>query len=187
MSTLAYAKLTNVRDDTDPREAADGAKPGVNKYVDAMAALVPAEVLALHAMLITILTESTEGETDADTIITILEPGTLEWSFWGLVLLTVILYLLGRGWKHANGLDWLRMLVPPGAFVAWTMLQPSTAFDAVFPDISSPTRMTIAVFAAVILGALATWLAGKAEAGPPPANGNDPVTPGDEIDLPPAS
>ncbi len=187
MSTLAYAKLTNVRDDTDPREAADGAKPGINKYVDAMAALVPAEVLALHAMLITILTESNQGATDNDTIITIVEPGTLAWSFGGLIALTFVLYLLGRGWKHANGLDVLRMLVPAGAFVAWTMLQPSTAFDAVCPEMSSPTRMTIAVFAAVILGALATWLAGKAEASPPPGNGKDPVTPGDEVDLPPAS
>lgn len=185
MSTLAYANLTNVRDDTSPLESVDKTKPGVNRYVDAMAALVPAEVLALHAMLITILTESAPGPGDGETVIKILEAGTLEMVFWALILLTFALYFLGRGKKHANKLDWLRMLVPPSAFVAWTMLQPSTAFDAAFPDVSSPTRMTIALFAAVTLGALVTWLAGKADAAPPPSNGDNPVTPGDEVELKP--
>ena len=129
MSTLAYANLTNVRDDTNQLESVGGEKPGVNKYVDAMAALVPAEVLALHAMLITILTESKPGEGENDTIITIVEQGTLAMSFWFLILLTVALYFFGRGKTHSNKHDFLRMLVPPLAFVAWTMLQPSTAFS----------------------------------------------------------
>lgn len=61
MSTFAYATLTNVRDDADPQKP-ENAKPGVNKYVDAMAALVPAEILGLHAILLSFTTEKASND-----------------------------------------------------------------------------------------------------------------------------
>jgi len=50
MSTLAYQAITKRRDEATPGTS-DATSPGVGKYVDALAALVPAEVLAAHALL----------------------------------------------------------------------------------------------------------------------------------------
>ena len=62
------------------------------------------------------------------------------------------------------------MLIPASAFVVWTMLQKSTAFDAVAPDMDEPLRFAIAVFAAVALGAGAAALSYKVtpDSGSPP-------------------
>ena len=164
MSTFAYATLTNVRDDADPQKP-ENAKPGVNKYVDAMAALVPAEILGLHAILLSFTTEKASND-DGKVSTIISEPETLAWCFWGLIVMSVVLYLFGRGKKHVNKLDWLRLLIPPCAFVLWTMLQKATAFDAAFPDMGFVERMAIALFGAVFLGALAASLASKASEAP---------------------
>jgi len=56
MSTLAYAQLTNKRDDAAPGTSETTNAPGVKSYVDALAALVPAEVLTLHALVISATT-----------------------------------------------------------------------------------------------------------------------------------
>ncbi len=164
MSTFAYASLTNVRDDADPGDAA-AAKHEAGLAIDAMAALVPAEILGLHAVLLSFMTEKASA-VDGKVSTIISEPGTLAWSFWGLIVLTVVLYLFGRGPKHFNTLDLIRVFIPPCAFVLWTMLQKSTAFDAAFPEMAFVERMAIALFGAVFLGALAAWLASKASAAP---------------------
>jgi hypothetical protein len=44
------------------------------------------------------------------------------------------------------------------------MLQKTTAFDAVWPTLSTPARDAIALFGAILLGILATALAYKAPA-----------------------
>lgn len=74
----------------------------------------------------------------------------------------MVLYVVPkvRSW---HVLDYGRVLIPPAAFIAWTMLQPATAFDAVMPDLSKAARTIIALFAAVLLGLAAAALAGKAD------------------------
>ena len=57
MSTLAYAQLTNARDQALPGTSTTTSKPGIQTYMDAFAALVPAEVLTLHALVISYTTE----------------------------------------------------------------------------------------------------------------------------------
>jgi hypothetical protein len=135
------------------------APPGVNSYVDALAALVPAEVLTVHALILTVTTETS---TDAGTTTTITAPDELRVAFYGLLVLSVILYLVPklRSWDR---LDYARALIPPAAFVAWTMLQRATAFDAVMPSLSDAFRTIIALFAAVLLGLAAASLAGQAD------------------------
>ena len=44
MSTLAYAALTTKREQSDPKTSTSTSPPGLKTYVDALAALVPAEV-----------------------------------------------------------------------------------------------------------------------------------------------
>lgn len=162
MSTVAYAALTTVREAADPKTKTRDTAPSVNTYVDAIAALVPAEVLALHAVIVSATTETVDGVTE------ITSRPTLYWAFFGLLVLSIGLYvgyrLMAKKWDK---LDLARMFIPPLAFVGWTMLQRATAFDAVFPDMADAPRTVVALFLAVILGVLAAALAYKAEQKPP--------------------
>lgn len=158
MSTLAYAELTNKRDVATPGTSESSSPPGVKTYVDALAALVPAELLTLHALIISVTTK-VAGDTT-----TIEDAKTLNFAFWGLFVLGAILYaaprLLEKKWDK---LDWIRFLIPPLAFAGWTMLQRATAFDAAFPELAESPRTVAALFLAVIVAGLATALAYKAD------------------------
>ena len=176
MSTLLYSHLTTQRQEapegTSTARAVDGAapeagKPGVSPFVDAMAALIPAEVLAVHAVLISLGTKTEEGADDK-AVTTITEPGGLKALFIALLITSVILYVLGHI-KTWGVWDWVRMLIPAAAFAAWTMLQKATMWDAWAPGMDELTRTGIGLIAALILGGVAYALAYKADAADPPA------------------
>jgi hypothetical protein len=158
MSTLAYAAITTRREQSPANRSTNASAPGLKTYVDAFAALVPAEVLALHAMIITATTETIADATR------ITSRGTLEVAFFGLAILATALYvvprLLDKKWGR---LDYLRMIIPPFAFVGWTMLQRSTAFDAVFPTMPQAARTVAALFLGAVVGGLAAALAYQAD------------------------
>jgi hypothetical protein len=159
MSTLAYAALTTKREQGPPGTTTSQSPPGVNTYVDALAALVPAEVLMLHGMILTVTTKTVDAKTEVTA------KSTLSWAFVCLILLSIILYvvprvLVTRQWV---GLDYFRVAIPPLAFVGWTMLQKATAFDAVAPGLTEAPRTVIALFLAVVLGLAASVLATKAD------------------------
>jgi len=156
MSTLAFAALTTRREEATPGTSTSTAPPGVQSYVDALAALVPAEVLTLHGIILSVTTKT---QTPATTIT---EPQTLYWAFFGLLLLATALYVVPR-FKRWDRLDYVRMFIPPVAFVAWTMLQRATAFDAVCPSLGDASRTVIAVFVAAFLAFVAAVLANKAD------------------------
>ncbi len=153
MSTLAYAALTTTSERAKAGGGASAPPSGVRAYVDAMAALVPAEVLTLHALVLAVTTETTSNATR------ITDAVTLRWAFFGLLVLSAGFYvvprLLARRWDR---FDWCRAAIPPLAFVAWTMLQRATAFDALFPGVANAPRTVSALFVAVLLGAAATAL-----------------------------
>ncbi len=157
MSTFAYAALTNIHEDTRKTRQPSGIKG----YIDAMAALVPAEILTLHALMLSATTEIIQNE-NSTPITKITDPVTLEYAFWGLVVLSVVIFVATR-FKRWTSLDYLRMLIPPAAFVVWTMLQRTTAFDVIGADLAEAPRTVIALFAAAILGLIAGSLAMKAE------------------------
>jgi hypothetical protein len=173
MSSYAYGALTRRREQATPLHSlTDGTDPpGVGSYVDAMAAIVPAEVLAVHAAIIPMATETT---TVADkTVTTITEPGVLIGVFIASIVLSMGFFLAGRKWDEPwNGLDWARLAIPPLAFVVWTMLQKTTAFDAVAPGMDDAPRFAIAILAAATLGLIAGFLAKKADA--QQSRGNEP-------------
>ncbi len=158
LSTLAYASLTTRRDVAKPNTSASTSPPGVNSYVDALAALVPAEVLTLHGLVLSVTT------TVKDKTTTISDSVTLGWAFAGLLVLSMTLYAAPRVMdKKWDKLDFIRVCIPPLALLGWTMLQRSTAFDAVFPSFQDAPRTVSALFLGVVLGLIAAALANKAD------------------------
>ena len=174
MSTFAYAQITNTREAAAPGTSTTTGSPGIKSYIDAFAALVPAEVLTLHALIISVTTETAKkaaaaGAGQVETVTTILQKatGTLEIAFWVLVVLSILLYAAPRyfGGKWDN-FDWIRVAIAPLAFFGWTMLQRTTAFDAAFPNVESIPRTVSALILGAVLGAVAAGLAMKADAMP---------------------
>ena len=164
MSTLAYAALTTRRELAPPGTSTT-VSPGLQTYVDALAALIPAEVLTLHGVILSFTTKS--GIDSAGTPVTsVIEQPTLFWSFFGLVLLAIIFYV-GPRWGRYDKWDFARAAIPPLAFVAWTMILRATAFDAVYPTLGQAPRTAIALFIAVLLGLVAAGLGYKADAKQP--------------------
>jgi hypothetical protein len=173
MSTLGYAALTTRRDQATPGTSTTTQSPGLRTWVDSMASLVPAEVLALHGAIMALATKT---ETTDKSNVTTIPSGnipTLIWVFFALMATSVLLYVGARIMAKAwDNLDFVRMLIPPLAFVAWTMLQKATAFDAVctiLPPGANPSavgRDAIALIGAALLGLLAALLGYKADQKP---------------------
>jgi len=159
MSTLAYAKLTSRREQAPPGTSST-TSPGVGSWVDTLAALVPAEVLAAHATIISFTTSTVDGTTR------ITAPGTLKGVFIALVVVSAGLYWLAHRGQWDRW-DWGRVVIPPLAFVGWTMLQKPTAFDAVAPNLPEAPRFAIAVIGAIVLAAAAAALSDRADRQPP--------------------
>ena len=162
MSIILYAQLSSKRDMATARMSVEAEPPGLKTYVDSLAALVPSEILTLHALMLSATTR-TDGVTT-----TIVDAETLGYAFYGLILLSFGIYV-GARWVERRwiALDWIRMLIPPVAFIGWTMLQRTTAFDAVVNGISDAQRTVFALFLASILGFGAAALAHKANQSPP--------------------
>ncbi len=57
----------------------------------------------------------------------------------------------------------MRMLIPPLAFIGWTMLQKGTAFDAFGFNLTDASRFAIALIGATVLGVAARLLAYQAD------------------------
>jgi len=157
MSTIVFAALTRKRIGAAPGKSLAEQPPGLRTYVDALAALVPAEVLAVHAIVLSFTTKTVNGQTN------ITDPGTLTVVFYALIGLSILLYIFGRLGKKLQWWDILRALIPPLAFVGWTMLQRSTAFDVILPNMTEAPREATAVIGAVILSAAASLLANIAD------------------------
>jgi hypothetical protein len=182
MSTVAFGALTTRREQSDSGTSTSEQPPGLNTYIDILAALVPAEVLAIHALIIAAVTKSVpHGQTQ------ITDSTTLRWAFWLLLGLTVALFILGRRpvptpavvrqesggavppLQHWEWQDVIRLLVPPAAFVGWTMLEPTSAWNAVAPNVSSGIRILIPMVGAVLLAAVTKALATHSDKKPAPA------------------
>jgi hypothetical protein len=193
MSAALYG-VRNAEREATPKDKSKG-----ESYVDVVAALVPAEILAANALLLPLMVETTEESGKSVTEIT--DPGALELMFWLSIAASILFYLVAERTRAGQaarkrgaavnaevkptswaGWNLVRALIPAGAYVAWTMLQKSTAFDGLELDMSEGMRLTIAVFGAMVLAVIAKGLSDKADhADPPgPAPAGDPAT-GDPI------
>jgi hypothetical protein len=172
MSTLVYASLTSKRDIAPPNTSQNSSLPGVRTYVDALAALVPTEALALHAAVLSVTTKVKDGTAIVSAT------GPLGYAFWGLLVVSAALYIVPRVINRTiDKLDLFRVFIPPLAFIGWMMLQRVSAFDAVkvFKDFATAdegaARSVVALLFAVPLGLAAAWLAYKADQKPVPPAG----------------
>jgi hypothetical protein len=194
MSAFVSGMINAQREAAPEATSKDKEAPGFGSYVDIVAALVPAEVLAANAVLLPVMTSTTESS----SVTTITEPGTLEVVFWLSIAFSILLYFFGdrsRAKKAAQtaeekaapglkvevipwgGWNYLKALIPAGAYVAWTMLQKSTAFDAIAPGMSEALRLTIAVFGALALGVIAKMFSDQADNKEPPTPAPAPEEP----------
>jgi hypothetical protein len=186
MSTLAYGAITRKREEAAQDTSTTTEAPALKTYVDALAALVPAEILGLHAF---ILQGTTETKTvKGQSVTTITDPQTLRWTFWVLIVLSIVLYLGAHQRANWDGLDILRAAIPPVAFVLWLIMQKTSAFDAIWPHAFAGhdgARLAIGAIGAVALGILAGRLGVAADEKPAaaakqpaPATGSKPVADG---------
>jgi hypothetical protein len=165
VSTIAFGAFTETRK-TQAKGQSSTTRPGLGTYIDVFAALIPAEVLAAHALILTLATETTTAA-DGRSAVVITEKEALKATFFALLVGAALLFLVGR-WLKADrkAFDWrwdiLRMSIPPTAFLGWTMIQKNTAFDAV-SGWSGNSRAIVAVLGAVFLSALVGVLGIKAD------------------------
>jgi hypothetical protein len=166
MSSIAYGALTRKRKESTPGTSSDQEKPGVRPYVDTLAALVPAEVLGVHAFVLTLTTETTTAS-DGTESTSITHADLMEKAWWAMLFLPMFLYALGHFAKRWDVWDLVRLLIPSAAFAGWTMAQNPSAFDPV-ADWSMEARHIIVAIGAIALGGAAAALSGKADEKPKP-------------------
>jgi hypothetical protein len=123
---------------------------------------VPAEVLALHALALSLWTRTAEGA-DGATSTAITDPTALRIVFVVLLGVAVVIYWLTKR-DSFDRLDLARMLLPAAAFVLWTAATPGSAFDAVAPGLETAARTFSALLAAALLVLVAQRLADDARA-----------------------
>jgi hypothetical protein len=174
LSSFAYGAITAKRQgEASDTSTANNGRPGLGTYIDVLAALVPAEVLALNAALLPVMTTTSEVKGKSTTAIT--EPGALKALFVISIILSAGLYVVGhvrqgkKAAKEPTALKFLPMVIPAAAYVGWTMLGGSTAFTAVAPDMSYAVRELIAATGAIVLGVIATSVGIKANKDDPPS------------------
>jgi len=163
MSTLFYATVSR-RTEVHITDASTLSE-GVSKLVETVAALVPAEILVVHAAILSFTTETVEATADAAAVTTITEPLSLRIAFFGLLGFSWLLYVAPRLFSLSkdNGewesWDYARMFIPPVAFVVWTLLQETSAFNAVCPNWAAGPRALVGAFVALSLLLAANVLA----------------------------
>jgi peptidoglycan/LPS O-acetylase OafA/YrhL len=169
MSTLLYEAITSAREATAPQkglmvreQATTGEGTKIPKLVDSVAALVPVEVLAAHAAALGVVATTSDPGDKGPVTVTITDEAWATRSWLILLGVALAFYVVPHVAKGEwDRWDWLRMLIPPVAFAAWTMLAKGTLFDAV-NDWDSLTRTLVAV--AIGLAALLTSQATAEEA-----------------------
>jgi hypothetical protein len=165
MSSLVYGIVTAKRTAAPAGQSQATAAPGMGTYIDTLAALVPAEALALYAgVVIPYSTQAISVHGKNMTVIT--NTNLLQWSCAGLLALSGLLYLAGRQQVPFNASDILRFFIPPMAFTAWMLVQNPGVWDIWWPGSSIGERTVIAAFAAVLLGVAAHLLGQQADAMP---------------------
>lgn len=182
MSSVAFGALQTRREKSESGTSKSEQPPGLNSYIDVLAALVPAEVLAIHALVVAaVTTPNPDGQP------TVTDAATLRLAFWLLMGLSAALFVLGRRpvptpavvrqqsagtvpfWQRWEWQDWIRCLIPPAAFVGWAMLEPTSVWNAVAPHMSGAMRILIPLVGAVLLAAVTKALATHADKEPSPA------------------
>jgi hypothetical protein len=165
MSAYVYGANTRNRERAGKNKSDLTDPPGLSPFVDSLVALVPVEVLVIHAGATAFFSPTKLDNPEVKWGLTI--------TFAACIALSIFLYARG----HKGGIltsgeslegqvwdskDLGRMLIPAVAFVAWTMAQRETAWDAVVAvapilDSSQHTRAAVAA----VLGVASVYLAAR--------------------------
>src|SRR5579875_1795544 len=180
MSTWAFAAKTSQRITSDPQ--GPDAASSTDKYIGVLGALVPAEVLAAHAVIMQAVVQHVRvgRGANARTATVVPHTGWVQFTFWALAAITVLLYLGGR--RATDGgfhlLDIGGVLVPPAAFFGWCLLENDSAFEAVH-DFGTQGRHVLGIVLALVLPVVAVAVGYRADrldhAGKHPARTARPV------------
>ena len=161
MSALLYGFAIKRREAAQPAMTAFFQEPGpmadharatdsTNAIVTAIAALVPADVIAVHAFVLGLATKVGD---DGSTAIT--EPDALRVTFVALPIVAALLFLIGRGVADWTRRDWIRLVIPPAAFIIWTGILGTSALTPWIMTFHWSTSIVAAIAAAcgaVLLG-----------------------------------
>jgi hypothetical protein len=172
MSSFLYGRLVSKREAAPANQSRIDAPPGLKIYADVLTALVPAEVLAAHAIFVAAWTDKS-SDTTAPNAVTIIDSHHSDFKlvFFLLMGLAAVIYFLGHikfgtDPEKWDRYDFLRMLIPSAAFAGWSMTQrPSTMFDAAI-SISDGHKLILTVFGGIVLGLAAGLLGMKADRDP---------------------
>jgi hypothetical protein len=142
MSTTLFARSTSARLATPSGTATDSTDSAVAPFVTAAAALVPAEALIVQVAILQITTTTTKASESHEATTVITNPDALRFGFWALIGLSAIAYLAGRvsSKQKLRLLDVAGVLIAPAAYIAWSLLQSPSAFDATFTSVTPVTR-----------------------------------------------
>jgi hypothetical protein len=167
MSTYLYGRMTRTATETQEWRltAAGDADTPVQKaaaLAQKLAALVPAEVLIIHAA---VLAGATKLEENGSTTVT--KPEVLKWSLPILAAVCAGLYIIGRLPTWEKPWDFVRMMIGPTAFFAWTLLTGTSAATPWFSGIDNLWLILIGGAIGVLLLGVADRLLPKQ----PPAGG----------------
>jgi IPT/TIG domain len=146
-------------------QSQDTLPPAMGIYIDALAALVPAEALAFYAGIV-IPNATHTSSVSGKNVTVISNPSLLEWSCAGLLALSSLLYVVGRKKGQLHPWDVLRFFIPPMAFAAWLLVQNPGIWDIWWPGSSIGAHAVIAAFVGVVLGIAASALGQQADAMP---------------------
>lgn len=152
MSAFAYGRITSRRTSIAPAAllAADHASgQDENKLIAALAGLVPVEIIAAHALVLAATTTTDKAGTT-----TITSSGPLQASLLVLVAAAVVVFLLGRGLADWKGVDFVRLAIPPTAFLVWTALIGTSALTPWLGSFDHAAVTVVAVGVGVILVAV---------------------------------
>lgn len=153
MSSFVYGNVTAQRAAAPAKKSKTAVPPGMGTYLDTLAALVPAEALALYeGVVLPNTTKTVSGKT------VISHSTLLGWSCAGLLVLSVLLYGIGRKKQNWSSWDVARLFIPPAALTAWMLVQSPGVWDVWWPGPHTAERLVIAAFAAVVLGIAAKAL-----------------------------
>lgn len=163
MSTFAFAKLTNERIEADPDKPEEN-KQGKDKLVDALVAIIPAEALAVHSIGFGLTSKVVEsGDPDVNQVsYEIIHVLGLQCTFYGGLLITVLVGILGFRHLKGNRSRFLRLLIAPTAFILWMMLLPVSALDAVLPGFDGTLQQVLGAIGAVVLMIITSAFAERA-------------------------
>jgi hypothetical protein len=126
MGSFVYGYVTAQRVVAPPGESQASAAPAMATHIDTLAALVPAEALALYAgVVVPNVTSAVPVTGKTGTVIS--DPALLGWSCAGLLVLSAGLYIVGRLKEKLTLSLWdiPRALIPLAAFTCW-MLGPES-------------------------------------------------------------